>query len=47
MLQLSVHTPQLKESACHNETEDFTGCGKARRGQTHTHTRVFLEVAFS
>ena len=47
VLQLSVHTPQPKES------EDLTGCSEARSGQTHTHThththtRVFLEVAFS
>ena len=49
VLQLNVHTPQPKESACLNETEDLTGCGEARHGQTHTHTHthVFLEVAFS
>ena len=42
MLQLNVHTPQPKESACLNETEDLTGCGEARHGQTHTHTHTHI-----
>ena len=44
MLQLSVHTPQPKESACLNETEDLTGCGEARHGQTHTHTHTHTHM---
>ena len=46
MRRLRGHTPQLKESACPNKTEDLTGCSETRRSQTHTRAHVLRSCLF-